>query len=562
MSDHKYLVGIDFGTLSGRAVVVDAANGKQMGTAVTEYRYAVMDRTLTAGDNQPLPPEFALQNPDDYLEVLATAVPGAVKDAGVDPADIVGIGVDATSATVFFTDKDGEPLCNKPEFKNNIHAYVKLWKHHGAQNQADRLVKVAEARREPWLGRYGGVLSSELLLPKALEVFEVAPEVYEATDEIVNLLDWLTWRMTGNLTYAAGDSGYKRMYQDGTYPSHEYLEAVKPGFGNIFDDKMSHEVLPLGGKVGELTEDMAKMMGLKAGTAVASGNIDAHVVVAGTNAVRPGQLTAIMGTSSCYVVNGPEYHDCPGTFGTVDGGAVDGLWGFEGGQTAVGDIFAWFIDNCVPASYYEEAEKRGINIHELLVEKAAAQDVGQHGLVALDWHNGNRSILADAHLSGLIMGQTLTTTADEMYLALLEGTAFGARVIVDNFEEHGIAIDEIVAAGGLLKNTFYMQLFADITRRPITVSLAEQSGALGSAVFAAVAAGVYPDVYAAAAAMANVEHHAYVPDEDRARRYDGLFAIYKEMHDYFGRYNGQSPMHRLKDIKLQVFEDKRGYVAE
>ncbi|MGO1591937.1 MAG: ribulokinase [Ancrocorticia sp.] len=562
MSDHKYIVGIDFGTLSGRAVVVDAADGKQMGTAVTEYRHGVMDRTLTAGNNQPLPPEFALQNPDDYIEVLATAVPGAVKDAGVDPADIVGIGVDATSATVFFTDKDGEPLCNKPEFKDNIHAYVKLWKHHGAQNQADRLVKVAEARREKWLGRYGGVLSSELLLPKALEVFEVAPEVYEATDEIVNLLDWLTWRMTGHLTYAEGDSGYKRMYQDGTYPTREYLEAVKPGFGDIFTEKMSHEILPLGGKVGELSQDMAELMGLAAGTAVASGNIDAHVVVAGTNAVRPGQLTAILGTSCVYVVNGPEYKDCPGTFGTVYGGAVDGLWGFEAGQTAVGDIFAWFIDNCVPPKFFDEAKERGLNIHELLVEKAAAQEVGQHGLVALDWHNGNRSILSDAHLSGLVMGQTLTTTADETYLALLESTAFGARVIVENFEQHGIAIDEIVAAGGLLKNRFYMQLLSDITRRPITVSLSDQSGALGSAVFAAVAAGVYPDVYAAADAMARVDHHAYVPDLDRAAKYDGLFAIYKEMHDYFGRYTGKSPMHRLKDIKLEVFEGQRGYVAE
>ena len=559
MSDKKYLVGIDFGTLSGRAIVVDAATGETLGTGVTPYRYGSMERTLDAADGQPLPPEFALQNPDDYIEVLGTAVPKAVEESGVDPADIVGIGIDATSATVFFTDKDGEPLCNKEEFKNNIHAYVKLWKHHGAQNQADRLVMIAEARREPWLGRYGGVLSSELLLPKALEVFEVAPEVYEKTDVVCNLLDWLTWKMTGVLTGAAGDSGYKRMYVDGGYPSHEYLEAVKAGFGDFFKDKMDYPVLPLGGKVGELTEDMAKLMGLAPGTAVASGNIDAHVQVAGVNAVRPGQLTAIMGTSSCYVVNHEEYRDGPGVFGTVYGGAVDGLWGFEGGQTAVGDIFAWFTENCVPEAYAVEARERGISVHQLMVEKVEGQDVGEQGLLALDWHNGNRSILADAKLSGLIMGLTLTTRPEEIYRALLEATCFGARVIVDNFEEHGVTIDEIVGCGGLLKNKFYMQLLADISRRPISVSLEEQTGSLGSAIFAAVAAGVYPDVRAAAAAMSRVEEHAYVPNEERADQYEAVYEIYKEMHDYFGRYAGVSPMHRLKDIKINLFAARRGY---
>ena len=556
MSDKKYIVGIDYGTLSGRAIVVDAATGEQLGTHVTEYPHGVMDRTLTAGDNQTLPPEFALQNPADYVKVLRESVPAAVKDAGVDPADIVGIGVDATSATVFFTDKDGVPLCEKPGFENNIHAYVKLWKHHGAQDQATRLVKVAEARREEWLGRYGGVLSSELLLPKVLEVFEMAPEVYKEADVVCNLLDWLTWKLTGTLTQSAGDSGYKRMLQDGKYPSFEYLEAVKPGFGRVFEEKMSAPVLPLGAKVGGLTKEMAELTGLPEGIAVASGNIDAHVVVAGANAVRPGQLTAILGTSSCYVLNGEEYRDCPGVFGIVDGGAVDGYWGYEGGQTAVGDIFAWFVDNCVPGSYVEEAKSRGVSVHDLLVEKSKGQEIGEHGLVALDWHNGNRSILADARLSGLVVGQTLTTAPEDVYRALLEATAFGCRVIIDNFEEHGIKVDEIVAAGGLLKNSYYMQMLSDITRRPISVSTAEQTGALGSAVFAAVAAGVYPDVFAAADAMSSVEKRAYEPNLEASARYDEVYEIYKELHDFFGRYNGVSPMHRLKDIRARIYRDR------
>jgi len=235
---------------------------------------------------------------------------------------------------------------------------------------------------------------------------------------------------------------------------------------------------------------------------------------------------------------------------------VDGYWGFEGGQTAVGDIFAWFVDTCVPVEYKEEAASRGVSVHDLLVEKSKDQEIGEHGLVALDWHNGNRSILADARLSGLIVGQTLTTRPEDMYRALLEATAFGCRVIIDNFVEHGIKVDEIVAAGGLLKNAYYMQMLADITRRPISVSAAEQTGALGSAVFAAVAAGVYPDVFAAADAMSSVEKHAYEPNLEASARYDEVYDIYKELHDFFGRYNGVSPMHRLKDIRARVFRDK------
>lgn len=550
MTETKYLVGIDFGTLSGRAVVVRADTGAMVGTAVVDYPYGVMDERLASADNQVLPPEFALQNPADYILVLRQAVPEAIKDAGIDPYDVVGIGVDCTSATVLATDKHAVPLCQKPQFVNNPHAWVKLWKHHGAQDQADRLVAAAKERGEEWLSRYGGVMSSELTLPKVLETFEKAREVYDAADYFVNLLDWLTWKLTGRLTFAAGDSGYKRNYQDGFYPSPEYLEAVSAGFGTMFQDKMDAPILPLGAKVGGLTSTAAALLGLPEGIAVASGNIDAHVVVAGANAVNPGQLTAIMGTSNCYVVNSPELHEVPGTFGVVWGGGVDGAWGYESGQTAVGDIFAWFLDNCVPSKYEKMAETAGKTVHEILEELAAKQTIGAHGLIALDWHNGNRSILADSRLSGAILGLTLTTKAEDIYRALLESTCFGARVIIENLEKHGVAVDEIVAAGGLLKNQMYMQMLADITRKPITISLAPQTGALGAAVFAAVAAGIYPTAKEAAAAMAQVQHHAYTPNLEAARLYDVLFGFYQELHDHFGR--GESEiMPRLKAFQAQ-----------
>lgn len=547
----SYIIGMDFGTLSGRAIVVNADNGDEVGTAVMDYPSGVIDREL-AGKR--LPPDFALQDAQDYLDVLVHCIPGAVKDAGIDPSEIKGIGLDHTSATVMVTTEDGTPLNQLEEFKDNPHAWTKLWKHHGGQDQADRIVELAKKRDEDWLARYGGVLSSEMLMPKALETLEKAPEVYAAAKHIVNALDWIPWQLTGNLVYAEGDSGYKRQWQDGAYPSKEYLEELNPGFTGAFSEKMPAEIGPLGKSVGTLTQEWADKLGLSTDVAVAVGNIDAHVTATAVQAVEPGQLTGILGTSVCWVVSGEDYKEVPGTFGIVQGGIVPGYWGFEGGQTAVGDIFAWFVENCVPASYQAEAEEQGISLHELLTNKAKDQQVGEHGLIALDWHNGNRSILADSNLSGMILGQTLATRAEDQYRAIMEACVFGARVIIENFEEHGVEITEIVGAGGLLKNEFLMQLYADITRRPISTATSGQAPALGAAIYGAVAAGLYPDVFAASKAMGSKEEAKYTPNEERAQRYDALYAEYKKLHDYFGQ-GGNDVMHTLKEIRRKATEN-------
>ncbi|MDO5721520.1 MAG: ribulokinase [Actinomycetaceae bacterium] len=548
--DAQYIVGLDLGTLSGRAVIIRAADGEEMGSAVMDYPHAVMDHVLTAGDGQKLPPDFALEVPADYLEVISTIIPQALAEAGVAAEDVVALGIDVTSASVLFTDADGTPLCEFDEFKNNPHAYIKLWKHHGAEEQARRIVELARERNEPWLARYGGELSSEMLLPKALETLEKAPEVYHRADHIVNALDWLTWMLTGNLSYAAGDSGYKRMYQDGNYPSPEFLAALNPEFADVFTQKMPAPVLPLGEKVGTLNQRGQELTGLGPDVVVASGNIDAHVTAPAVQAVESGQLTAILGTSACYVVSDPEFKQVPGVFGIVDGGIVDGLWGFEGGQTAVGDIYAWFVNNCVPPAYHEEARERGLSIHDLLTEKAASQEVGEHGLIGLDWHNGNRSILVDADLSGILIGQSLATKAEDQYRAIMESTAFGARVIIENFVEHGVEITEFVAAGGLTKNAFLMQLISDITRLPVSTAVSTQAPALGSAIFAARAAGLYDTVVEAAQAMGKRVKNAYTPNEERAKQYDELYAHYKYLHDLFGR--GNEVMHDLKRIRREA----------
>ena len=553
MSTDQYILGIDYGTLSGRAAIVRVSDGHEAGSAISEFKHQVMDRTLTAGDNQKLPPEFALQNPQDYIDVLTDAVPRAVQESGVDPEQIIGIGIDFTSATVIPTDAEGNPLCEQEEFKNRPHAYVKLWKHHAGQDQADKLLAVAQARGEDWLPRYGGLMSSELLLPKVLETFKKDREVYDATERFVEALDWIVWKMTGNLVYAAGDSGYKRHYQDEKYPTKEYLEAVQGGFGTVYEDKMPGEVRPLGSSAGKLNDECAELMGLKAGIDVAVGNIDAHVSAAAAQAVEPGQLCAILGTSAVYIVNGPDLKEVPGMFGVVDGGVVDGLWAFEAGQSGVGDVFAWVVDNCTPGEYVEEAEEKGISVHELLTTKAAEQEVGEHGLVCLDWLNGNRSILVDNNLSGLILGITLTTQPEDLYRALMESTAFGARRIIQSFQEAGVEINEIVACGGLLKNKWLMQMYSDVTNLPLSVATTTQVGALGSAVYGAVAAGVYEDLKTASAAMGGKEASAYTPDPERAKQYDELYKVYVELHDHFGR-GANKIMHRLKKIRAQAHE--------
>ena len=553
MSTDQYILGIDYGTLSGRAAIVRVTDGHEAGSAISEFKHQVMDRTLTAGDNQKLPPEFALQNPQDYIDVLTDAVPRAVQESGVDPEQIIGIGIDFTSATVIPTDAEGNPLCEQEEFKNRPHAYVKLWKHHAGQDQADKLLAVAQARGEDWLPRYGGLMSSELLLPKVLETFKKDREVYDATERFVEALDWIVWKMTGNLVYAAGDSGYKRHYQDEKYPTKEYLEAVQGGFGTVYEDKLPGEVRPLGSSAGKLNDECAELMGLKAGIDVAVGNIDAHVSAAAAQAVEPGQLCAILGTSAVYIVNGPDLKEVPGMFGVVDGGVVDGLWAFEAGQSGVGDVFAWVVDNCTPGEYVEEAEEKGISVHELLTTKAAEQEVGEHGLVCLDWLNGNRSILVDNNLSGLILGITLTTQPEDLYRALMESTAFGARRIIQSFQEAGVEINEIVACGGLLKNKWLMQMYSDVTNLPLSVATTTQVGALGSAVYGAVAAGVYEDLKTASAAMGGKEASAYTPDPERAKQYDELYKVYVELHDHFGR-GANKIMHRLKKIRAQAHE--------
>jgi len=548
--DDACVVGIDFGTLSGRALVVRVSDGAELGTATCEYRHGVMDETL-ASTGEPLPPDWALQDPQDYLDVLRVAVPAAIADAGVKPEQVIGIGTDFTACTVLPVLNDGTPLCEFDELSGRPHAYPKLWKHHAAQPQADRITDAARERGESWLPRYGGKISSEWQFAKALQLFEEDPDVYRLTNRWIEAADWIIWQLTGTETRNACTAGYKGIFQDGRYPSREYLAALNPGFATFAEEKLAHPVLPLGSRAGSLTARAAAWTGLPEGIAVAVGNVDAHVTPPAAGALAPGQMTAIMGTSTCHVMNCEGLAEVPGMCGAVDGGIVAGLWGYEAGQTGVGDIFAWLADNAAPPEYHDEARRRGMSIHELLSAQAASQQPGAHGLVALDWLNGNRSVLVDHHLSGAFVGLTLATRAPDMYRALLEATAFGTRVIIEAFEGNGLSVRELVIAGGLMRNELLMQIYADVTQRTLHLVKSSQAPALGSAIHAAVAAGAYPDVPAAAAAMGSMITNAYTPDQKAAGVYDRLYAEYVLLHDYFGR-GANEVMHRLRALRDEV----------
>ncbi|NOU95546.1 ribulokinase [Paenibacillus sp. LMG 31456] len=549
----KYAIGVDYGTESGRAVLVDLADGTEVADHVTPYPHNVIDEQLP-GSGVKLEFDWALQHPGDYIEVLKQSVPAVMKASGVDPADVIGLGIDFTACTMLPIDADGTPLCFKPELKDQPHSWVKLWKHHAAQDEANLINEIAEQRGETFLPRYGGKISSEWMIAKVWQILNEAPELYEQTDMFLEATDWVVFQMTGNKVRNSCTAGYKAIWhkQDG-YPSREFFKALNPQLENLTETKLRGDVVPLGTKAGELTPEMAALMGLKPGIAIAVGNVDAHAAVPGVGVVTPGKLVMAMGTSICHMLLGTEEKRVEGMCGVVEDGIIPGYMGYEAGQSAVGDIFAWYVEQAVPAYVKEAADKEGIHVHEWLEAKASAYQPGETGLLALDWWNGNRSVLVDTDLTGLLIGCTLLTKPEEIYRALLESTAFGTRKIVDAFHDNGVEVHELYACGGLpQKNRLLMQIYADVTNREIKIADSKQTPALGAAMFGAVAAGAaqggYDTIVEAAQKMARVRKDTYKPIPENVAVYELLYQEYSKLHDYFGR-GENDVMKRLKAIK-------------
>lgn len=532
----KYSMGIDYGTLSARAILVDLDTGKAVGDSEFVYPHAVMTDKLP--DGTALAENTALQHPQDYLDAIQYTIHDLLERFSLAPDSIVGIGIDFTSCTMLAIDKTRTPLCFYDEYKSNPHAYAKLWKHHSPQKQANWITAIAERRKEPWLENYGGKLSCECFLPKILETLEEAPEIYSKTERFIEAGEWLVWLLTGKESHSSCMAGFKAMWnkKDG-YPCDNFFEEIHPRLRGIVGTKISENILPCGTKAGYISEYGTQLTGLSPSTAVAVPIIDAHVALPAAGIAEEGKLMLIIGTSSCHIVLSKEQKNVKGICGFVEDGIIPSFVAYEAGQSCVGDIFDWFIKNCVPASYAERAQKEGKNLFDYVQKLAEKLEVGKSGLVALDWWNGNRTPLADFDLKGTIFGLTLQTKPEEIYRAIIESTAFGTKLIVDLYENSDIAIDEVYASGGISqKNSLLMQIYADVLNKEITVPLIKQAGAIGSAVFGAYAGEYFDTIQDAAKFIARHEKIVYIPNPENVKKYQKLYGTYKDLFEFFSKY--------------------------
>lgn len=535
MSSSAYCIGVDFGTESGRVLLLDARTGDELEVSVVAYPSAVIDSKLP-GTGEALGPDWALQDPDDWVNVLDEGIPQVLAAADVAAEQVVGLGVDFTSCTVLPVTADAEPLCRSERWRGRPHAWPKLWKHHAAQPVADRLNDVAAEREEPFLERYGGRISSEWYFPKLIEVWQEDREVYDACDAFIEATDWIIWHLTGRECRESCAAGYKAFWSDSDgLPPTAYFEAAYPGFDDPAE-KLGTEFVPLGTRAGTLRPELAERFGLGEDVAVAVGNVDSFVSFPGCGASTPGVMVMTVGTSICQMIVTEDEERIPGITGVVRDGILPGLFGYEAGQAAAGDMLAWYVDQLGAGADYSELEQ-------------AASEVGpgETGLVVLDWFNGNRSILGDADLPGAIVGLTLRTGPREIYRALLESIAFGTRRIVDNFtEQGGIECSEIVACGGIAeKSPMLMQMLADVCGRPVRIPDAREIPARGAALFGAVAAGVHGSISEAIEATRPGDARTYEPRSDVTAAYGRAYAIYRRLYDVLGRSEVEL-MHALK----------------
>jgi len=546
-----FAIGVDYGTNSVRALVVDTATGAELASEVFAYPSGEAGILLDPKD-----PNLARQNPADYVEGFFAAVGGAVRAAsrvpGFDAARVVGIGIDTTGSTPIPVDKNGLPLAFHPEFKNDLAAQAWLWKDHTAHAEAAAITAAARRAGVPYLATCGGAYSSEWFWSKVWHCLRESPKVFKAAYSWVEHADWMPAYVTGTLdplTLRRGicAAGHKAMYADawGGLPSKTFLKRLDPALADL-RDRLYAKAVPADQVAGRLTPEIAGRVGLHAGIPVAVGAFDAHLGAVGAG-IKPGTLSKIIGTSTCDMMvypAGRRLRNIPGVCGIVPGSIIPGMIGLEAGQSAVGDIFNWFVSHLCPAAHATG------NAHEHLTREAERLAPGASGLVALDWNNGNRTILVDPLLTGLLVGQTLHTTAAEIYRALVEATAFGALTIIHRFEAYGVKVKEVVNCGGIAeKSPFVMQIYADVLDRPMKVSRSAQTCALGAAIFGAVVGGAHKTVEAAQKKMTGVKDVVYRPNPAAAKVYAELFKIYRVLHDAFGTAGYRGALNRvMKDL--------------
>jgi len=508
-----------------------------------------------------LDPDWALQHPNDYLSALKRLVPKLLKESQINPEQVIALGTDFTGSTVIPTTGDGTPLALLEDYRKDPHAWPKLWKHHASQDKADQLTQLASDRFETFLDRYGGRINAEWFFPKVWEIYDESSTIYNAADRIIEASDWIVWQLTGVETRNLCAAGYKALWSKSEgYPLETFFNAMDHGLTNVVEEKMKREITPLGQKSGELSEEAANWTRLNRGTPVATGILDGHATVPAATVAEPGKMALILGTSFVHMILSKKEYRVPGMCGMVEDGIIPGLIGYEAGQAGGGDHFAWFMNNAIPEAYEKEARKRKISIFQLMEEKAAALKPAESGLVALDWWNGNRSILADGDLTGLILGYSLATKPEEIYRALLEATTFGTRKIFETFIASGVPINEIIVTGGEpAKNNLLLTILANVTRMEIKVADTPYISALGAAIYAAVAAGKqrggYDTVQEASNKMARLSSKTIIPNNNDKKTYNRLYSEYTLLHDYFG-YGHNNAMKRLKNLRTSILEKK------
>jgi L-ribulokinase len=564
-----YAIGLDFGTNSCRSLLVEVNTGNELATYVYPYPSGNDGVILDASD-----PSLARQNPADYLLGIEASIKGAIQngktaDPTFSPEAVIGIGVDTTGSSPMPVDERGQPLCFQERFKTNPAAMVWLWKDHTSYKEAAQITQLALSMRPQYLSKIGGAYSSEWWWSKILHCKNVAKDVYGAADSWVEICDWIPAVLTGELSprklkRSICAAGHKAIFNPSWQglPDAEFLDSLSPGLGAL-RERLYATAYTADRRAGTLSAEWATRLGLLPSVAIAVGAFDAHMGAVGAG-ISPGTLVKIIGTSTCDIMIHPHdaaLQDIPGVCGIVDGSVMDGYYGIEAGQSAVGDIFLWFVNNLVPERYGRTQDEQFANLEKA----AAALQPGESGLLALDWNNGNRTILVDVRLSGLLIGQTLHTQAHDIYRALLEATGFGALAIIDRIEEYGVLVKEVVNCGGLAaKNALMMQIYADIAGRPMKISRSEQTPALGAAVFAAVATGAkdggYDSVTAAQKAMVGIGKE-YLPKSENHRTYKKLYSLYRQMHDAYGmqQWSGQmfNIMKGLLDIRDEVRRSRK-----
>ena len=552
----QVVIGIDFGTLSVRAVAFNKENGEEIAQAVYDYPHGCLDRSLP--DGTPVGLNECFQDPHEYEDGLSYVVRSVLNDGRIDPEDVVSVGVDFTFCTVLPVDEKGTPLCYLDKYKSRPQAYVKMWKHHGAQKEADLINALAEERKESFLSWSGGKVSSEYLLPKIFETLNKDPEVFHEMAYFLEAGDWIVWKLTGHQKRNLSMAGYRGLYRNG-FPSRTFLKALDPQLEDLEDTVLKAEYIPAGSFAGVISPEGAELTGLKEGTIVAACQGDCYATVPASGVIENDAVVAVIGTSSVCMLQQDEEKNIPGSNGVVYSGMLEGKYGFEAGQCCVGDHFAWFTQNMVPEAYVEAAEEEGVSVFTYLQEKAAALKAGESGLIALDWWNGTRSLLMDGELTGMLLGCTLKTKPEEIYRALVEATAYGTRLILESFRENGLRIKRFAAAGGITyKDPFVMQTYADILNMDIEVASTTECGALGSAIYALKAAGSenggYDSYEEAVAHMVRPPRAVYHPDKENVPVYDRLFKEYRTLHDFFGR-DEESPMKQLLKIKKEAVNE-------